>query len=257
MKTVRAGVSIGRHGGRSVLLAAVAVLVFGNDARAGAFAIAGLDFRLTFGLASADQSVEPGPPATVCLPIGSGSCGPSGVQANFFLGENFGPTPPGEDLEIRLIDNVFADSPPADFSFYVSAVTGFFSFHNYSDNPVDIELHWQAEYILIAMGDKSRAGIKGVSYEERDVPTRTELIPDTPLFGDDEQSNDGTKDVLLNGLIVVSILAHSTTSLRIQDEISAEARQVVPEPNTLALCLTIVGAAAPFWRARRRSRRSR
>jgi hypothetical protein len=120
---------------------------------------------------------------------------------------------------------------------------------------VDIELRWQTEYSLIAMGDFSRTGIKGVSYQERDVPSRTILIPDTPLFGDDEQVNDGVKHVVLNGTIVVSILANSTTSLRIQDEIAAEARQTVPEPNTLALCLTIVGAAGPLWRARRRRRR--
>ena len=125
------------------------------------------------------------------------------MEANFGLGETFGPTPTGEELTFRPIDNVFADSPPADFSLYISAVTGFLDFHNYSDNRVDVELQWQAAYSLIAIGDRSRAAITGVSYREKDVPTGDILIPDTLLFGADEQANDGSKTVNNNGLIVI------------------------------------------------------
>jgi PEP-CTERM motif len=214
------------------VLGALLLAIQCHPARA-ALAISDLLFlRLTFGLASSDESVTPGPPASFCVPIGSGNCGKTGIQASFGLGETFGPTDPSKDLEIRVFGSALATSPPPAFSLYIDGITGSFDFTNYSPNPVDIDVNWNATYELTAHGAVSNASISA-GYSEKDVATGDVLIPAT-LFFQDSQPNDGQKSVSPSGSLVVSIRPLSTTDLIIVDPQTALAA-AIPEPASLAL----------------------
>lgn len=212
-------------------------LLLGIQSHAARAAVAKSDLlflRLTFGLASSDESVSPNPPDQPSCdpPIGTGDCGKTGIQANFDLGETFGPTDPTKDLEIRVFGSALAESPPASFSLYIDGVTGSFNFENYSTDPVDIDLNWNGTYELSAEGDFSSASISA-GYSETDVGTGDVLVPPT-LFFQDSQPNDGEKSLSPSGSLVVSIRPLSITDLIITDPQTALAVSV-PEPGSLAL----------------------
>jgi PEP-CTERM motif len=239
----------------SPLLAVASVFVpMGPIEAAAAEAKSDLLFlRFTFGLASSDESITPGPPATFCLPpIGSGDCGKTGIEANFGPGETFGPTDPAKDLEIRVFGSALADSPPGSLSLYVDGVTGFFHFANYSADPVDIDVNWNGTYELSAMGPISNAGVSA-GYSETDVGTGDVLIPPTVLFSD-SQANDGAKSLSPSGSLVVSIRPLSVTDLIIADpQVAFAAHLSVPEPAAWAMMgIGFAGLGAAGYRASRK-----
>jgi PEP-CTERM motif len=185
-----------------------------------------IDFELIFFL-NASESVTPLPPATFCVEIGTGHCGTTGVQANFGLGENFGP---GTGL-IDVFGSAYATSPPPDYSEYVDGITASFDFTNYTNAPVTIDMGWSASYQLITHGVFSSASIS-VGYAEADAGTGDVLVPMTQLFHDSVGSNMN-KPGSPTGSLAVKIGALSTTDLFIIDPQTAIA--AVPEPGSLAL----------------------
>ena len=213
-----------------------ALLVLGSlsltiqcDAARAAEATSDLVFmRFVFDLTSGFESVSPSPAPTFCSEFGSGYCENTGIQANFDLGETFGPF----QGDIRLSGLAHAYSPPAPLSVYVDGITGFFSFSNTSTSPVYIPVNWNAPYYLDTQGYQSSAAIS-VSYSEKDVGTSVVLLPPTQLFQDSIGSNYGVKLGDPNGSLIVAILPLATTELSIIDPQTATAS--VPEPGSLAL----------------------
>jgi hypothetical protein len=197
-----------------------------------------IDLNFTFGLPSDAQSVQPQAPASSCSGLGTGQCGPGGVQANFLF-ETFGPAAAGT-LQISLFDFASASAPPPDLSVYTSERFGSFLFKNYDpDNAVTITLSWSAAWALSAQGNSSSASITAsYSLEDcgaADLPFANcglTVVPTTQLFAD-SLVNDSSRTGAQSGTITVNLAANDSIALDITDPVMAVAQ--IPEPSTTML----------------------
>lgn len=202
---------------------------------------------------TADESVEIGPPVVFPEFLAFGDAGgdfsEAGVQADFPLGENFGPFNPfSQDgtFNFRIFGGVsaFADAPPDSFALLIQEVTAFFTFRNYGTEPAVINLFYHGTYSLHAEGNTSSAGI---DLEAQLTPAGGDPVDSTLIS--DFLSNDASRDVrvppmgdgvlpilLAGATLVDGVMVPGASDLRLQLTTRAEATaRTVPEPSTLGL----------------------
>jgi PEP-CTERM motif len=170
--------------------------------------------------------------------VGSGKIGPKKVQHNWLAYRKFGPF---EGVIHMYNGPVQAWVPPPNLSLYESKITGFFDFYNYSTEPDDIMVHWNARYSEIDQGNHSDTYIK-VEEITKNVRTGRQLTD--KLVMDKSLANDHQENLVDDsGDFLISIdpatfnakgrLIPGWTSLTLSADVGAQA--YVPEPSSLLL----------------------
>ena len=231
-----------------------AIIAWTPDLHAGAIAYSTLHlFDMKFNLTDT-EGVSIGTPFNSVNRFGRTRGGRAGTQQNWREppNPNVGPFDPDNllsDYQSHMFNGpVVASAPPTSF---IDRQTGrFYDFYNFSSDPTDIDVYWNARYSLSALGNFSAAAIS-VRVGTKDLLAGGGFQNMPPLI-DDSVVNDQQKLLQpASGSFVISIpgatevlgiTIPSVTELRRTSEVSARASVNTPEPAYAGILFLSVSA---------------